>query len=83
MALGRESLMTVLLLTAPILGLGLLAGLLVSLFQATTQINEQSLAFIPKILVVIFSVLFFGPWMFSTMIDFTVRVLSRIPELVR
>ncbi|MCG0237985.1 MAG: flagellar biosynthesis protein FliQ [Bacillota bacterium] len=83
MTLGRESLVTVLLLTAPILGLGLLVGLLVSLFQATTQINEQSLAFIPKILVVILSIFLFGPWMLNTMMDFTLRVFARIPDLVR
>lgn len=83
MTLGRESLVTVLLLTAPILGLGLLVGLLVSLFQATTQINEQSLAFIPKILVVILSIFLFGPWMLNTMMDFTLRVFDRIPDLVR
>lgn len=83
MSLGREALLTVLLVTAPVLGLGLLAGLLVSLFQATTQINEQTLAFIPKLLVVMVSVLLFGPWMFRTILDFTERLFALIPDLVK
>lgn len=83
MNLGREALLTVLLITAPILGLGLLVGLLVSLFQATTQINEQSLAFIPKVLVTVISVLVFGPWMFRVLLDFTERLLNMIPDLVK
>lgn len=83
MNLGRESLLTVLLVTAPILGLGLLVGLLVSLFQATTQINEQTLAFIPKVLVTMISVLIFGPWMFRVLLDFTERLFAMIPDLVK
>lgn len=83
MSLGREALTMVLLIGAPVLGLGLLAGLLVSLFQATTQINEPTLAFIPKIIMVLVSALLFGPWMMGTMLEYSVRIFSRIPEVVR
>ncbi len=83
MNLGRETMLTVLMMTAPILGLGLLAGLIVSLFQATTQINEQTLAFIPKILVVILAILVLGPWMLRLLVDFTLRIFDMIPGLVK
>jgi flagellar biosynthesis protein FliQ len=81
--LGRQALLTVLLVSAPILLLGLVAGLLVSIFQATTQINEQSLSFIPKILVVLLAVVVFGPWMYHTMLEFAQGVLAKIPEMVQ
>ena len=62
-ALGKEAVRTVLLVSGPTLGLGLLVGLLVSIFQATTQIQEQTLTFIPKIIAVLLSLVLFGPWM--------------------
>jgi flagellar biosynthetic protein FliQ len=81
--LGRQALITVLLVAGPILLLGLIAGLAVSIFQATTQINEQTLAFIPKIVVVLVTFVLFGPWMYSTMISFSRGVLEQIPQVVR
>ncbi|MCL5677140.1 MAG: flagellar biosynthesis protein FliQ [Firmicutes bacterium] len=81
--LGRQALLTVLLVSAPMLGLGLLIGLLVSIFQATTQINEQTLAFIPKIVAVLLAIVFFGPWMFTVMLQFTSSLLLNLPALVR
>ena len=60
--LGQQALMIVLLVSAPMLGLGLLVGLAVSVFQATTSIQEQTLAFIPKIIAVFVAILIFGPW---------------------
>lgn len=82
-SLGRQALLTVLLVAAPVLVLGLAAGLAVSIFQATTQINEQSLSFIPKILVVLVAVVLFGPWMYHTMLEFAQGVLAKIPDLVQ
>ncbi len=64
-ALGREAIFVALLVCAPALILGLLTGLFVSIFQAVTQIQEPTLAFIPKIVVVAFAILFFGPYMLS------------------
>lgn len=81
-SLGRQALLTVLLVSAPILLMGLAAGLLVSIFQATTQINEQTLTFVPKIVVVLVAVVLFGPWMFHTMVEFTQNVFAQIPTLV-
>lgn len=82
-AIGRDALMTVLLVAGPMLGLGLLVGLLVSIFQATTQIQEQTLTFIPKILAVLLSALIFGPWMLRVMTEFGVRLLSNMHTFVR
>jgi len=80
---GREALWTALLLAAPVLGLSLAVGLIVSILQATTQVNEQTLTFIPKILVVLVAVVLFGPWMLSTMLDFTRHLYDRLPTLLR
>ena len=60
--MAREALFMVMLISAPMLGLGMLVGILVSVFQATTQIQEQTLAFIPKIVAVFVAILIFGPW---------------------
>ena len=67
---------TTLLLSAPILILSLVAGLLVSLLQAVTQINEATLTFLPKILVVAVALMVFMPWMMSTLIGFTTQMLT-------
>ena len=80
--IGRQSLIIVLEIIAPVLGLGLITGLLVAIFQATTQIQEQTLAFIPKILVVLVSIAVFGPWILSTMVDFVVNLFNTIPQLI-
>jgi flagellar biosynthetic protein FliQ len=81
--LAREALTTVLLVSGPILGLGLLVGLLVSIFQATTQIQEQTLTFIPKIVVVLVSIIIFGPWMLRVMLDFTSRLWLNLYTFVK
>lgn len=77
-ALAREALITVLLVSAPMLGIGLLVGLIISIFQATTQINEQSLSFIPKIVAVFASMIIFGPWMLHTLLAFFNKVLGNL-----
>ncbi len=70
-SLGRDALFTVLLVSAPMLGLGLFVGLAVSIFQATTQIQEQTLTFIPKIVAVLIAIVFFGAWMLTTLTQYT------------
>ena len=77
--LGQEALMVVLLVSAPMLGLGLLVGLLVSVFQATTSIQEQTLAFIPKIIAVFVAILIFGPWMLRIMVEYVTNILVDLP----
>ncbi|NLY56862.1 MAG: flagellar biosynthesis protein FliQ [Firmicutes bacterium] len=81
--LGREALTTVLMVSAPMLGLGLLVGILVSIFQATTQIQEQTLTFIPKIVAVLVSVVIFGPWMLARLVDFTTNLLTNLHIYIR
>ena len=80
--LGQEALMVVLIVCAPMLGLGLTVGLMVSVFQATTSIQEQTLAFIPKIIAVFVAILIFGPWMLSIMIEFFADVFQNIPARI-
>lgn len=81
-SLGREAVLTVLLVASPMLISGLVVGLLVSLFQATTQIQEQTLAFIPKIVAVLLAIVIFGAWMLRTMVEFTARLIEAMPRLI-
>ena len=71
--------MVVLLVSAPMLGLGLTVGLMVSVFQATTSIQEQTLAFIPKIIAVFVAILIFGPWMLRIMVEFVSSIFTNVP----
>ena len=80
--LAKDALATVLLVAGPILGLSLIVGLLVSVFQATTQIQEQTLAFVPKILTVLGAMVILAPWMLRVMMEFTTRLLSNMNQFV-
>ena len=77
--IGQNALWIVLLVSAPILGLGLAVGLLVSVFQATTSIQEATLAFIPKIIAVFVAILIFGPWMLSILVEYFTNVFVNLP----
>jgi len=81
--IAQEAVRTALYVAAPVIGLGLLVGLLVSLFQATTQVNEASLQFVPKLLAALAGLIFFGPWMLTTLMDFARRMITLLPEMVR
>ncbi|NOQ30037.1 MAG: flagellar biosynthesis protein FliQ [Helicobacteraceae bacterium] len=81
--LGVETFKTALLLAMPGLLTGMLVGLAVSIFQATTQINEQTLSFIPKILAVIGVIVLTMPWMLHTMIDFCTHTFNMIPTFAQ
>lgn len=83
LSLSQEALKIALMVGAPILGLGLVAGLIVAMFQATTQINEASLQFLPKVLAALAGVAIFGPWMLRTLVDFTQRTFELLPHLVK
>jgi flagellar biosynthetic protein FliQ len=72
-----------LLLSLPAVGVGLLVGFLISLFQAVTQIQEQTLTFVPKVVAVLLVIAFTSPWLISMMIDFTSTLWSAIPSMVR
>lgn len=80
--LAEQSVYTVILLSAPLLLVALGVGLLVSIFQAMTQIQEQTLSFIPKILAVFVSLVLFGPWMLTTIVDFTRNLFRELPTLI-
>ena len=80
--IGQEAWIVVMIVCAPMLGLGLSVGLLVSVFQATTSIQEQTLAFIPKIIAVFVAILIFGPWMLSLMMEFCRSVIISIPARI-
>nr|WP_220127171.1 flagellar biosynthesis protein FliQ [Halobacillus locisalis] len=79
---AKEGIYTVLMVSGPLLILALAVGLLVSIFQATTQIQEQTLAFIPKIVAVMIGMVFFGPWMLSNMVQFAANVFNNLNVLV-
>ncbi|HHY41902.1 MAG TPA: flagellar biosynthesis protein FliQ [Thermoanaerobacterales bacterium] len=80
--LAREALSVVLLVSAPILGLGMLVGIVVSILQATTQIQEQTLTFVPKIIAVIAAIIIFGPWMLTVITDFTQKLYYELPKFI-
>lgn len=82
-ALGVSTFKIALLLSLPMLLAGLIAGLLISIFQATTQINETTLSFVPKIILVVVVIIFLMPWMMNQMIDFTTMILNKIPSFVK
>ncbi|MEH7076585.1 flagellar biosynthesis protein FliQ [Neobacillus drentensis] len=80
--IAQEAIYTILIVTAPVAGIALIVGLLVSIFQATTQIQEQTLAFVPKIVAVFLSILIFGPWMLRHVVDFTQSLLGNLSQFV-
>lgn len=80
MKLAGEAMYTVLKASAPMMLIALAVGLTVSIFQATTQIQEQTLAFVPKILAVLISVLIFGPWIMTTLVEFAYNLLNNLHQ---
>ncbi|MCH1640556.1 flagellar biosynthesis protein FliQ [Paenibacillus timonensis] len=80
--LAGQVVYTVLKVSAPMLLIGLAVGLLVSIFQATTQIQEQTLAFVPKIVAVLVALLLFGPWILTTLVDFTYGILNNLSSYI-
>lgn len=81
MDIGREAMYVTVLLAAPLLLSALAVGLLIGIFQAATQIQEMTLSFIPKLMVIAIAVVVAGPWMLQVIINFTLRLYSSIPEL--
>lgn len=78
----KEGIMTILTISAPMLAGALIIGFIVALFQATTQINEPTMAFVPKIVVVFLALILFGPWILSTMIEFTIKLYQDILRMI-
>ena len=80
--LVQQALQVSILVSAPLLLAALATGLLVSVFQAATQINEMTLPFVPKLLAVFAAAVLAGPWMLGLLVDFTRRLFASIPEVV-
>jgi len=77
----RGGVLQTLLIAAPLLLIGMVVGLIISIFQATTSIQEQTLSFVPKIVAILGALVLLGPWIMASMVQFTVRLFGRIAEL--
>lgn len=83
MELATRAMLIIIYVSGPMLLLGLVVGLAVSIFQATTQIQEQSLTFIPKIIAILGGIILFGPWMLTVMKEFTETLFQNINNYIR
>ncbi len=79
----RSGIFQLLVVSAPALVIALITGLIISIFQATTSIQEQTLTFVPKIAAILISLLFFGPWMMQMLVQYTLTLMYQIPNMVR
>ena len=82
LTMGQEAQLMLLMVSAPVLGIVLLVGLVISLFQAVTQINEATLAFVPKLLAAMAVFAMAGPWMLNMLVEYIRRVIEAIPGAV-
>ncbi len=82
LGIAHEAVVTVLLVSAPILGVALITGLVISILQATTQIQEMTLVFVPKIIAVFVVIIIFGPWMLNILTSFAISIYSAIPQMI-
>ena len=82
LSMGQQGLMLLLMVSAPVLLTVLVVGLVVSIFQAATQINEATLSFVPKIVAAVAVLGFAGPWMITTLVEYLQRTLQSIPSAV-
>ncbi|WP_088069480.1 flagellar biosynthesis protein FliQ [Gottfriedia luciferensis] len=81
-SIAQKAIYTLFVVSGPLLVIALVIGLIVSIFQATTQIQEQTLAFIPKIVAVLVALIFFGPWMLTKLVEFTFAIFSNLTNFV-
>ena len=79
---AQDAVVTIISVAAPLLGVALVIGVVVSIFQATTQINEQTLAFVPKIVGIFIALLVFGGWMLTTLSEFTTRIFGYATTMI-
>jgi len=82
MSMGNQAIQVSLVLAAPLLLVALVVGLVISIFQAATQINEATLSFIPKLLAVFATLVIAGPWMLNQMLDYIRTLFTSIPQLI-
>ena len=81
--IGRDALITVIIISGPLLIVGLIVGLMVGVFQAVTQIHEMTLTFIPKIMAIIGLLLFLLPWITIKLTNYAVNIIEKIPDFIR
>ncbi|MGC3983311.1 MAG: flagellar biosynthesis protein FliQ [Pseudorhodoferax sp.] len=81
LTLGQEALTLLLMVAAPVLGIVLVIGLVISIFQAITQIHEATLSFVPKLIAALLVLALAGPWMLTTLVDYVRRMIEMIPQL--
>ncbi|HEO8419000.1 MULTISPECIES: flagellar biosynthesis protein FliQ [Bacillaceae] len=81
-SIAEKGILTVLIVSGPLLIIALAVGLIISIFQATTQIQEQTLAFVPKIVAVLVGLVFFGSWMLSHMLSYTKDIFSNLTRFI-
>jgi flagellar biosynthesis protein FliQ len=82
MDIGRQALEVALLVSAPLFIAALVTGLIISIFQAATQINESTLSFVPKLIVIFLTLILAGPWMITVMTDYIRRLYEAIPTMI-
>ncbi|MQY51596.1 flagellar biosynthesis protein FliQ [Rhodocyclus tenuis] len=82
MDIGRQAIQVALVVSAPLLLAALVVGLIVSVFQAATQINEATLSFIPKLVATFVTLIFAGPWMIEMVVDYMRRLFESIPQII-
>ncbi|MBW1720710.1 MAG: flagellar biosynthesis protein FliQ [Deltaproteobacteria bacterium] len=82
-SLGKEAIQLALMLSAPLLGVGLIVGLIIAILQATTQVQEMTLTFVPKIVAVLLTLLAATPWMLGKMSHFASQLIISIPSVIR
>jgi flagellar biosynthetic protein FliQ len=80
---AQEAIKTTILVAMPMLSLGLAVGLIISIFQAVTQINEMTMTFVPKIVIVFLGLLFFANWMLEKVMTFAINTIEQIPFYIR
>ena len=81
-SIGQQALWVTMMIAGPLLGSALAVGLIVGMFQAATQINEMTLSFIPKLLVLVLALVVAGPWMLTVIMNFTTQLMGQIPSLI-
>ena len=82
MEIGRQAVIMLLMVSAPLMLVALVTGLIVSIFQAATQINETTLSFVPKLVATFATLIFAGPWMIEMLVDYIRRLFSSIPQII-
>lgn len=82
LTVAKHGIYTILMVSGPLLLIALVVGLIISIFQATTQIQEQTLAFVPKIIAVLVGIVIFGPWMSSQMLSYATEIFANLTRFV-